>query len=294
MKIVKKMIVLIPMLLGLPLAGVFLTGHDLLPYLEFPPKTRFVTHASFSSAAFLLMGLFVLLFIAPFVIQGFIRRPQREGADAKRNFPFPWWGYIGIAAGIVSWCLAWTRFKWAALIQMHTFTPLWISYIVFINALTFQRSGACLMIQNPLGFIALFPVSALFWWFFEYLNRFVQNWYYIDAGQYTPLTYFLLASVSFSTVLPAVLSTRGYLLTFPFFKNGILCLFIYSFQKKCVLFTSLVSQMKELCKFNENIFLRSLFISFLLLFRIMRDILFKKLFLAGIYDPALKPLSMRY
>ncbi|MDZ7777339.1 MAG: hypothetical protein U5L09_17905 [Bacteroidales bacterium] len=43
--------------------------------------------------------------------------------------------------------------------------------------------------------------------FFEYLNRFVQNWFY-SGSQYGPWLYFLLATMSFSTVLPAVLSTQ--------------------------------------------------------------------------------------
>ncbi len=56
-------------------------------------------------------------------------------------------------------------------------------------------------------FLLLFPFSALFWWGFEYLNRFVQNWYYLGTD-YRGWKYVLFASISFSTVLPAVLSTR--------------------------------------------------------------------------------------
>jgi hypothetical protein len=59
----------------------------------------------------------------------------------------------------------------------------------------------------------LFPLSAVFWWFFEYLNRFVQNWHYSGAD-YPSVTYFTLASLSFATVLPAVLSVHEWLLTF--------------------------------------------------------------------------------
>jgi hypothetical protein len=59
----------------------------------------------------------------------------------------------------------------------------------------------------------LFPVSALFWWFFEYLNRFVQNWYYVGSDL-SPLSYFLYATLPYSTVLPAVMGTRDWLLSF--------------------------------------------------------------------------------
>jgi len=108
---------------------------------------------------------------------------------------------------IASWVLAWTRFAWFAPWQRHTFLPLWLGFIVAVNALTQARTGTCLLGREPGRFLALFPVSLLFWWFFEYLNRFVQNWRY-TADTYTPAEYFLLASVSFATVLPAVLSVR--------------------------------------------------------------------------------------
>jgi len=70
------------------------------------------------------------------------------------------------------------------------------------------------MLDQPGRFLLLFPVSALFWWFFEYLNHFVHNWYYLGPPIF-PLTRTLTASLSFSTVLPAVLSTVYWLATFP-------------------------------------------------------------------------------
>jgi hypothetical protein len=68
-------------------------------------------------------------------------------------------------------------------------------------------------------FLLLFPASAVFWWFFEYLNRFVQNWYYIGV-QFSPWPYFWYATLPFSTVLPAVLSTRQYLLSANWISRG--------------------------------------------------------------------------
>lgn len=53
----------------------------------------------------------------------------------------------------------------------------------------------------------LVPASALFWWCFEYLNRFAQNWYYVGQELFTPLSYTVHATAAYSTVLPAVMST---------------------------------------------------------------------------------------
>ena len=125
---------------------------------------------------------------------------------------FPWWGWCGLFTGSMFWILAWTRFSWFTTFQPHTFAPLWGSYILVINALRYRKIGHCMMLDRPRFFLLLFPISAVFWWFFEYLNRFVQNWQYTDI-HYPPWQYFGLASLSFSTVLPAVLGTREWILS---------------------------------------------------------------------------------
>ncbi len=110
----------------------------------------------------------------------------------------------------MAWFLAWTRFEWFAGLQPHTFTPLWLAFIVVINALSYRHNGHCMMLDRPLYFLVLFPVSSAFWWFFEYLNRFVQNWYYIGP-EFSAWEYFWYATLPFSTVLPAVLSMRDWI-----------------------------------------------------------------------------------
>jgi hypothetical protein len=68
--------------------------------------------------------------------------------------------------------------------------------------------------------LGLFLLSSAFWWCFEYLNRFVHNWYYIGVQEFTPLEYFLHATVPFSTVLPAVLGTTELLASYPRISAG--------------------------------------------------------------------------
>ncbi len=56
--------------------------------------------------------------------------------------------------------------------------------------------------------------SALFWWYFKWLNRFVQNWYYIGIDDFfMGFAYVLHATIWFSTVLPAVAGTTEFLET---------------------------------------------------------------------------------
>jgi len=63
----------------------------------------------------------------------------------------------------------------------------------------------------------MFLISFPFWWLFEALNEVVQYWHYSEREQFTDLEYFLLASLSFSTVLPAVFGTSE--LVSSFFKK---------------------------------------------------------------------------
>ena len=201
--------ILAGMLLGLPLLGVILKGLPLSRYMEFPPQTGYVIHAPFSWPVFTVYLLLILVAVVPLIIRA-IRGSGRAGARVLTVYPFPWWGFIGMAAGLVLWVLAWTRFSWFEAFQPHTFTPLWLSYIVVINAMTYRRRGTCMMLDRPGVFLALFPSSALFWWLFEYLNRFVQNWQYVGV-HFSPGAYFWSATLSFSTVLPAVLGTREWI-----------------------------------------------------------------------------------
>lgn len=105
------------------------------------------------------------------------------------------------------WVLIWTRFSWAARVQPFTFSLPWFGYILVVQAWTFRHCGSCRLTAQPGAFLLLFPVSAAFWWYFEYLNRFVQNWYYVGIGDLSATGYFWLATLAFSTVLPAVLGT---------------------------------------------------------------------------------------
>ena len=211
MKGILKFVILAAMLLGLSLAGVLVAQAPLSRYFEFPPFTFYVEHAPFSWIAFIAYSLFILAVAGPFVLHA-LRNRQRLPSRASIATRFPWWGWCGIGLGLVSWILAWSRFPWFSEYQAHTFTPLWIAYILIVNGFTYRRTGTCLLLRRPLSFLLLFPASAGFWWFFEYLNRFVQNWSYTGAD-FGPAEYFLFATLSFSTVLPAITGTREWLLS---------------------------------------------------------------------------------
>jgi len=207
-------------LISLPLAGVALAGKPLAPYLEFPPHTVHVVHSAFSWWAFAATALFIIATVLPFVSRAVRFRASVEASPAPST-SLPWWGWLGVIYLTVVWLLAWSRFSWFAPFQSFTFSLLWLGYIVIVNALTAKRSGRCMLTHRPAYFLALFPSSAAFWWFFEYLNRFVQNWHYMGIGTLDAWDYFWQATLPFATVLPAVLGTRELLASFPGLSGGL-------------------------------------------------------------------------
>jgi hypothetical protein len=193
-----------------PLLGLALAGQPLGPHLEFPPRTQAVAHAPFSWLGFAVAALPALGALALYAAALARARP-RETPPAGR---FPWWGWAGLALAAAGWALAWSGAappEW----RRHTFTPLWLGYIVTMNALAFRRCGRSPLTHETGWLLALFPASAVFWWLFEYLNRYVGNWYYAGIADSGDWDYFLQGTLPFSTVLPAVASTQAWLATFP-------------------------------------------------------------------------------
>ncbi|HHO48630.1 MAG TPA: hypothetical protein ENN06_09315 [Desulfobacteraceae bacterium] len=202
------------LLLLAPLGGVVWLDLLLAPYLEFPPATGYVVHAPFFLPIFLVLLLFVGA-VCFFFVHRLITFRGAKASTGREAYPFPWWGRLGIIMVTVFWVLAWSRFLFFESLQRYTFFPLWLGCILTVNGLSCGRQGTCLLRSRPRFFLALFPASALFWWYFEYLNRFVGNWYYLVGGDMGAAEYVIHATVCFSTVLPAVASTDEFLGTFP-------------------------------------------------------------------------------
>jgi hypothetical protein len=203
------------LLIGMPLLGILLSGAPIAPYLEMPPRTNFVEHAPFSWPVFCLLALCLIALLKTFgmpIARGFIMHRQSAPPSVR---PFPGWGWLGLVWGLAFWTLAWIRFPLFKSIQPFTFTPLWLGYIVVMNALAFRRTGRSPLTHRTRPYLALFPISALFWWFFEYLNRFVQNWHYIGIEPLSAGGYVLRATLPFATVLPAFAATRAWLASYP-------------------------------------------------------------------------------
>ncbi len=209
---------LILVLFSGPLVGVILSGGAPGSYLEFPPTTLQVAQPEFSWVTFAGILFFIIVTTWPFWRR--LTRERWKPAIVEHAPSFPWWGWVALVGVAGFWILAWTRFDWFAPLQRLTFFPLWFCFIIVLNAVAFRKSGRSLMTHRPLYFGLLFPVSAIFWWIFEYLNRYVNNWYYTGVGEIGPWQYFGESTLAFSTVLPAVMSVRYLLLLMPVFSRA--------------------------------------------------------------------------
>jgi len=129
---------------------------------------------------------------------------------------FPLYGWLGLILIILFWVFNWSldglRTHWG-------FFPLWVGYSIFIDAFVFSRKGTSLIKRNWRLFIGLFLISVPAWWIFELFNLRTQNWFYDGKQYFTDFEYFLLSSLSFSTVMPAVFGTAELAGTFKWIKN---------------------------------------------------------------------------
>lgn len=129
----------------------------------------------------------------------------------KRLAGFAAQGWLGLLLLAVCWPLNWTL---PGMRTAYLFFPLWLGYILAVDALVFARKGTSLWTRSRRDFVLLFFVSAPVWWLFEAINSRTGNWEYLGARTFTRLEYYSLCTLSFSTVMPAVFETAELVRTF--------------------------------------------------------------------------------
>ena len=130
---------------------------------------------------------------------------------------FPIQGWIGLGVVVVAWPLNWfirgPRSHWG-------FFTLWVGYSLLVDGLVYKRTGTSLLTRSTRKYVGLFALSAPTWWLFEALNWRVQNWYYDGKELFSDLSYGLLATFAFSTVLPAVFGTAEFVASTRIFQKA--------------------------------------------------------------------------
>ena len=134
--------------------------------------------------------------------------------NANSQWPAHGWGGILLVAlfWYLNWGVAGLRSHWA-------FFPLWLGYILTVDALVHYRRGHSWFARNPKSFALLFLLSAPLWWIFEAINVRTQYWLYTPIDAFSDLEYYLYCTLNFSIVLPAVLVTTQLFWTFSWLRN---------------------------------------------------------------------------
>ena len=233
-------LILAAVLLGVPAVCAWIGGSGEIweGVKSFPPRTedwgfhpeKLWNHrCPFSWPCFFGLVLLTFLCLRPFLVRAARAMLRPATAPARPSAPraFPWWGWLGVAVLSAGWALSWNyRFHWLPPLPVRlqvqiSYAPQWAGFIMIMNGLCMKRSGRSPMTSHPWAYAALFPASSLFWWFFEYLNRYVWNWYYLGVSQLSAAEYSLYATVCFASVLPGVCAVAAWLHTFRVFDDGV-------------------------------------------------------------------------
>lgn len=116
------------------------------------------------------------------------------------------YGWLGLALVALAWPVSWSHWRpWSD----FGFFPLWLGYVVAVDALVAPRMGRSLLTSGPARALRVFVISSLFWWIFEAFDARVNDWHYLEPSPAGPLRFVIEASLDFSTVLPAVFETAA-------------------------------------------------------------------------------------
>ncbi len=125
-------------------------------------------------------------------------------------------GWLGLGLIAIFWTINWTaegpRSHWA-------FAPLWVGYCLTVDALVYLRKGSSLLTRSWRKYAGLFLISAPVWWLFEIINLRLNNWHYHGGELFTPLQFSAWATLSFTTVIPAVFGSAELIGSFDFIKK---------------------------------------------------------------------------
>jgi hypothetical protein len=144
------------------------------------------------------------------------RAPHRF-TDMIRKIRFwPVHGWVGLVLVAVSWLSNWML---PGVRTAYLFFPLWLGYVLVVDALVRTRAGSSIWSRSRKDFVLLFCFSAPVWWLFELFNLRTANWEYLGRDLFTPLQYYLLCTIAFSIVVPAVFETAALIQTFRWMKR---------------------------------------------------------------------------
>jgi hypothetical protein len=93
----------------------------------------------------------------------------------------------------------------------YWFDLVWAGFILAADAVVWARAGYSLLHGGGWRLLAMFALSAPFWWAFEVANWRLGNWNYVGTSVYAGQSHLALKTLSFVFVLPALAESRDLL-----------------------------------------------------------------------------------
>ena len=121
--------------------------------------------------------------------------------ESRGSLRFPLHGWVGVILIAVLWPLNWFL---SGMRTAFLFFPLWLGFTLTVDGLTYWRKGTSLLTRSSKAYLGLFLTSIPVWWLFEGINLRTQNWFYLGSSYFSPFWFFVLSSICFSVVIPAV------------------------------------------------------------------------------------------
>ncbi len=97
----------------------------------------------------------------------------------------------------------------------------WFGLIFIIDAIIYKLRNESLISSRFKHFLVMLILSAIIWWVYEFFNRFMGNWNYQGlTGFDTTIEKLIFGTISFATVLPAVVEVFELFKTLNLFKRA--------------------------------------------------------------------------
>lgn len=205
-------IFILPLIGSLAKWGAPPPGYGVFPVLTEVPDPPFnLTYFIAASC----VAAFILIFLLFPRLFGFQKPVKRKEPREKAGFPIWFWAALPVL--IVCWAIMWTRVSIFWGFEKYTFVPLWWAFICILDGIVYKRNNGISLLSTKLYMVQLLAVVSCYSWFaFEYLNYFVmENWYYPNNEILTNFGNIFWFSLSYTTVLPAIVEWYLLLKTFP-------------------------------------------------------------------------------
>lgn len=200
------LIILVVLCLILPLLGAVLGHQPLEQFLHLPLTGRSADALppdlpmAIAASILLLGSLAMVLWTA---------RPLRAATELphRPRGAFPRWGWAGVGAVAAAMLFGIAGLNGSGLIALLAGLTLWS------NADTERRTGVSMISGRPGFVVTLLPAGAMIGWMFYWINLFLQLWSTPSADDTLPFV--LVSTLEFACLLPALLSLRQWLASFP-------------------------------------------------------------------------------